>query len=526
MGRSVKSQPPDLVIGLNDPGMTPLLRAGLGGLAASLRAILAKAEPRARWPSPVALGKGVAIVEPTRVRIEWRDGKEEDVLRKLFETSFLIDKTYGLIELPGAYDPRRPPPIEVKAALQNGLKRTFLQHGKTTKKAGKTRPISFEIDSTQTSFEIVPYNWFVHQEAWKKILEGLRKGVVDLAGWAYPGAVVRHNAFGATSCEYTGREALCAVYALVGCQSYQLPRGGALVIAEPSDLVQFSRSRCGMTPASLADAYVTGTGDAVLAAELGLRLEAAKGHTGALMTHGVTLQTTAWASQLKSRVSTISPGALPSATLDLYFAITRALPTRIRASMRQDEDDEEQGFFPARSALRGFLTGNIAAGQQWFKGFATATTGGRKARFIHYYKDKDNLGALYQEERKGLVAMLKYLEEAEQALVNSVHVALRQRFGAIADETQGNAATMKNRFKGERDRWRLAFSGAKTCEQIRAALADLWSRAGTNKELQAHWKDLLPLLRSENWQAARDLSLVALASYQGTGEHTDTPDGN
>jgi len=34
-----KDAAPPLVIGLGDPGMTPLLRAGLGGLAASLRAI-------------------------------------------------------------------------------------------------------------------------------------------------------------------------------------------------------------------------------------------------------------------------------------------------------------------------------------------------------------------------------------------------------------------------------------------------------------------------------------------------------
>ncbi len=66
----LKERPPDLVIGLSDPGMTPLLRAGLGGLAASLRAILLEEEPRTRWPSPVSLAKATATVEPQRIRIE------------------------------------------------------------------------------------------------------------------------------------------------------------------------------------------------------------------------------------------------------------------------------------------------------------------------------------------------------------------------------------------------------------------------------------------------------------------------
>jgi CRISPR-associated protein Cas8a1/Csx13 len=89
--------------------------------------------------------------------------------------------------------------------------------------------------------------------------------------------------------------------------------------------------------------------------------------------------------------------------------------------------------------------------------------------------------------------------------------------GRIADETRDNPATRNNRMDTERERLRLSFAGAKTPEQVRAALAELWSRAGTNRELQAHWQDILPLLRPEHWRTARDLALVALASYQGRG---------
>jgi CRISPR-associated protein Cas8a1/Csx13 len=226
----------------------------------------------------------------------------------------------------------------------------------------------------------------------------------------------------------------------------------------------------------------------------------------------------------------VSGDRISEDTLDVYHEVRNTLPTTIRATGgKKDETDDDgsggDGFFAATSALRAFITENIAEGRRWFADFTTATTGGKKPRFVHYYRDRDrkNLGALYPDEKKGLIAMLPHLEASEQALVRSVHVALRQRFGAIAQECKGSPATMKNRFQGERDKWRYAFAGSKTSEQIRAALADLWSRAGSNEELREHWQMILPLLQPGSWQAARDLGLVALASYQGSGVAEESP---
>jgi CRISPR-associated protein Cas8a1/Csx13 len=514
-----------LVIGLGDPGMTPLLRAGLGGLAASLRAIALDQTPKARWPSPVLLGPGVASVEPERVTLTWGTGTREEVLEALFAASFRISKPYGLIDLPGAYDPQRPPAPALGVAMQTALKKTFLQHGKTTTKAGTLKPISLSIDDKTLTFSVQGYSSFVHQGAWKDIVKAIVDGETELAGWAYPGAAQRHIAYPATKCSYTAGQALCGCFALVGCVSFCVPRsgGGAIVIAEPNDLVRFAVVRGRLTPHRLADAFITGAGDAVLAVELVLRMDdVARDRPGVASTHGVMLRTTPWAKQQKSRVSTASGEGVSAERLDVYHDVVNALPTTIRGTAKVDTGDDEgivaDGFFAATSALRAFVTENLAVGRPWFSGFTTATTGGKKPRFIHYYRDRDrkNLGALYPDEKKGLLTMLPHLEDAELALVRSVHLAMRQRFGAIADECKGNPATMKNRFQGERDKWRLAFAGSKTPEQIRAALADLWSRAGSNAELRAHWQTILPLLRPASWQTARDLGLVALASYQGS----------
>ncbi len=533
MAKAVKSQAvldvPELVVPLHAPGMTPLLRAGAGGLASSLRSLLLRERPRAKWPAPVPLGPGSAFVEPTSIRLSWGGRPPGETLEVLFRESFRIRESPGVIDLPGASVPGAPPPPEVAAALQDGLKLTFLQHGKSTTKEGARKVLTFSVDEQELRLEVQGYSGFVHQGAWKNVAEALARGSVTLAGWAYPGAAERHIGLRGTKMEYTAAEALCACFALVGCLSYKVPqaRGGALVALAPSDLVRFAELRPSLTPKRLEEASVAGASDAVLAAQLALRMESRRHQYPVLDTaEAFTLRTLPWASQQKSRSGVLHSGAVPEGVLDRYETAARELPNRLRVLLSKDKGVKGKasarqgpaGFFVASSALRAFITENLAAGQPWFKDFATTTvTLDNKRRFIHHYRAQDNLGALFLEERKGLIAMLKHLEDAEQTLVESVHVALRQRFGAIAEESKGNPVARKNRWNAERDRWRLAFSGAKTFEQVRAALADLWSRAGSNRALQERWKLILPLLRQEHWRAARDLALVALASYQGQG---------
>src|SRR5262249_21630468 len=96
-------------------------------------------------------------------------------------------------------------------------------------------------------------------------------------------------------------------------------------------------------------------------------------------------------------------------------------------------------------------------------------------------------------------------------------------YGQIADENQGNPGAMKNRFKGEYDRWRLAFAGAKTAEQFRGALCDLFSRGGPNRGLRQRWEAVLPVLSERKGHLGRDLALLALASYAGRDESQPQP---
>jgi CRISPR-associated protein Cas8a1/Csx13 len=115
--------------------------------------------------------------------------------------------------------------------------------------------------------------------------------------------------------------------------------------------------------------------------------------------------------------------------------------------------------------------------------------------------------------------------EGEALVVKAVHEAIRQTFGRIRQETDGvgnkplSQAT-KNRFERFREKLRLDLVGAKTQAHVRFALTDLFSRGGNNSVLREGWPQVLPVIQKD-WSLARDLGLLALASYVGRGEATE-----
>jgi len=126
-----------------------------------------------------------------------------------------------------------------------------------------------------------------------------------------------------------------------------------------------------------------------------------------------------------------------------------------------------------------------------------------------------------KKELHHMVHTMDWDDGAERTLVQSVHEAMRRRFGAIAAENAGQPTARRNRMAREGERLRLALVGAKTQAEFRHVITDLWSRAGTQTELQEHWREMLPFLGEGRWMHGRDLALLALASYKGRSQDED-----
>jgi CRISPR-associated protein Cas8a1/Csx13 len=115
--------------------------------------------------------------------------------------------------------------------------------------------------------------------------------------------------------------------------------------------------------------------------------------------------------------------------------------------------------------------------------------------------------------------------DGEKLVVVAVHDAISRRLGQIRQDTDGKQAkslsqATKNRWQRFRERLRIDLAGAKTESHVRFALMDLFSRGETNSALRGGWEKVLYVIRHD-WRLARDLGLLALASYSGRGGDGD-----
>ena len=375
-------------------------------------------------------------------------------------------------------------------------------------------------------YEFKELTAYKHQTGWKELTDNkgqLRTKPMEVVGPLCPGAVVRHNAFPTPTKLKEPLELILPLYfALVGCLPLSINRGcGVLLIPDVQDLKKFPIIRQAMTPTAPKQCQISIASDAALQTQLRVRGEQERQRGDLPACQIVTFQPTPWASQQKSRVATETVTPLDDRSLDQFKIALQELAPRIYT--REVEESQGRGkqktitkrteSFWVDSIVRPLVATNLARGRPWYTNFVDLFT---KTDPV----SKRPLRSKLTFEKKGLskmVATIPWNDTGESTVVNAVHESIRRRYGIIAKENQKAPVTMRNRWKSEYDRWRLAFAGAKTSEQFRRSLCDLFSRAGVNSELQQNWQTLLPMLSNSRWQQTRDLALLGLASYSGKG---------
>ena len=550
MAKSMKTPSPSyLTMDLFAPGMTALHRAGLGGLACTLRALERQHKggtlPEKKLPGPIA--DGAYPWEITSDTITLRFGKPQDAvkyLKVLFGFSFQLTSS-GLIYLPGQHDTQ--PSDAILADLQAGFTLTFLQHGKVRELAKQATVTQYDLGaSTPLTVEYRKCSHYKHQMLWENLVDKhgcLSSEVVKVDGPISPGTVIRHVAYtGNTGVEEPVSRMLPLCFAMVGCLSLPVNRGvAAIIVPGVENIDDFCIDRPAMTPNTASECQIASAADAAFRvqvrarrnrrrdAEVKGRGRRAVGANAVPACHAMTFTPTPWAKQQKSRVATIDIPAGGDRLLDRYERAAQHLPPRIALRVvressgkgKQRTTTEHQEAFRSESVVRTLVAENLACGRKWYAGFVNLMTK------IDPATDKPFRNRLFYEQ-KGLHAMISddqmWDEAGERIVVQAVHEALRGRYAKIAGENKNNKTAMKNRFAGEYDRWRLAFAGAKTADQFRHALCDLLSRSGRIAALQSNWSAILPMLRQGNWQHARDLALLALCSYQSNRADKDTTD--
>ena len=518
--------PDHLTMNLFAPGMSALHRAGLGGLACTLKRMEPQFEDD---PPPWDIDEHSVTL---------RFGKPAEAaafLKRLFAFAFSLRKD-GLIYLPGQFTSE--PSAAILADLQLGMTLTFLQHGRVRQLAKEHTTATYDTAGDGLPGVIVEYRkctYFKHQGGWEELVDKhgcLVTTPIRVDGPVSPGAVVRHVAYtGDTSAEDPPSRMLPLYFALVGCLPLPVNRGvAALLVPEVENLLDFQIDRPMMSPSSPKQCVIANAADGALQAQIRLKSHTTTSGTMIPGCSAMTLRPTPWASQQKSRVASIQVPRADRASLERFERALAHLPSRIVGRTVKESTGkgkskvvtEHTESFRTDSVVRPLIAENLALGRPWYQGFSVLMTKINPANDKPY---RDQLSF----ERKGLNAMTNdntmWDEEGEKLIVQAVHKAMSMRYGQIAKENEGNPKAMSNRMERFRDKLRLDLAGSKTAAHVRFALTDLFSRGGNNSVLREGWQKVLPVLR-QDWQLARDLGLLALASYSGKGtpgESDSTP---
>lgn len=535
----MKSTGPDhLTMKLFAPGMSLLHRAGLGGLACTLKAIEEKVRnglPKNRTPGTFDGADPPWEIGEQEVTLSFgKPEKAEEFLKRLFAIAFDVRKD-GLISLPGQF--ALDPSAAILADLQLGLTLTFLQHGQVRQLAKEATVVSYDPEGDGIPGIMVEYRKCLgfkkYQEGWQAFVDKngcLTSDSLKVDGPISPGTVVRHVAYiRDTAAEDPPERMLPLYFALVGCLPLPVNRGvAALLVPEVENLLDFVYDRPAMSPTTPRECQIASAADAALQTQVRLRAKRTIGRNDMPGCYAMTFTPTAWASQQKSRVATVHVPRGTEKQLDRFEVALSRLPPRIvprkiretSGRGRQKVVTERIESFRSESVVRPLIAENLALGRPWYAGFIRLMTK------INPATDKPYRNQL-SFERKGLNDMISdstmWDAEGEKLVVQAVHEAIRQSLGRIREETDGKAKlsqATKNRWERFREKLRLDLGGAKTAAQVRFALMDLFSRGGLNSILREGWSKVLPVIRTD-WQLARDLGLLALASYTGRGEVDD-----
>lgn len=491
-----------LKIELGTPGMTALHKVGLAGLWMTLDYF-----DRARVQLP-----GSWECHPYGVVLRWGPEGPEPFFKALVRESFRIDR-HGLIWLAAL----GPPEDHLAGAitLHEALLSTFLQHGRSRGADPASQPGGSVADTSHEEPQPLPpfqrVFWYKHQQAADDLLgsEG-RLLPRPVAGWLYPGGVVRHVAYERQSALVEPPERwLSLLFAPVGAIFFRIQYRGegvrpqfALVLPEIADLAAYAQLRLDLMELKMPLLTVSGTSEAGwrLLAQAQLRgyLSAIDVRACRVMAFG----SVPWSSQQKTRVEVFPIPYATEDALSVYQTASRCLGPRWVQSPREGENIPYLYVSPALDCV----ARNLTEGQPWYAGFShlMAEPGSRKALLIH--------------DRRGLYSMIRETlteQQPERIFVATCHEAWRRNLGRLGERAQREGLDFASLAAREQERIRSSLVRCKNAESLREVVVDFWSRSGPLPTLQEHWAEMLSFFTPKRWQLARDLALLALASYKG-----------
>jgi len=468
----------ELTLSIFDPNTLLPHRSGIAGLALALSVIDPKDAPLT-WE-----------VTEDAVKLAW-EGNDRDVIKWLLDQTYQVTKD-GYLDVPalnldsqGHY------------TFTEGVLSTFLQHSKQRSRDSVGVAKAFSIDDGQPEIKVEfrpllsCYYTGELKEAFNS--KGLFKSEISLKGHHLPGLV---ECFVNGAYQESPEGFMALLFLPLACGYYRLPGFRmAVVIPEVMNLKQWVNRRQSFSGRTYRNFRSSGAGESALHFLLQEKLieDAQLERVKYCEVYQLGKQTwDANQSYLKQAVYRIE---VQDRVLELYNSAIQFFPSKVK------QTDKGESWL-AISKVLPWICDNLVAEKAWYAGF------------FEFRKRND----LY--EREGLVKMTDVLADKDKTLFDTVQGAFSAylRGQIVQAQKQGR----KLDYGRVTDKVIYRMQRPSTQQEFATALVDFLSQfrskasRGVGLEIY-HW------LHGENWRQARDLTLLAIATY--TSKKGDALDG-
>ncbi|RCJ27141.1 type I-MYXAN CRISPR-associated Cas8a1/Cmx1 [Nostoc minutum NIES-26] len=470
-------------LSLSDPNTLLPHRAGIAGLALALSDI----NPENALIKP--------DISENAVSLSW-ECSDKEALEWLMQQTYQIQD--GLLVVRSLnLSPQG------KHAFSQGVISTFLQHSKqrTLEKTPALIPIVVEENQPEIILSCRKLIDCYYLRELKGVFnsKGKFNSTISIKGHHLPGLV---ECFVNGEYQESPTGFIALLFLPLACSYYLMMNGRyALVIPEVTNLIAWITRRQQQGSRSYKDFRSPSAGEA------GLRLLLEEQTISDLNRHKVKycevyqLGKQPWDMQQTGLKQAVYRIHASDDLLAIYQSAVVLFPANVRVT------DRGQSWL-ALSKVLPWIAENLVAGRAWYSGFYEF----RKANEIY--------------ERKGLVSMTEnFLQQHERNLFEAVQGAFRVYLSGQNKQAKRQGRPLDYGQVTDKVIYRL--QSPNTQQEFAKALVDFLSQF-RSKYARGVGKEIYAWIHGAEWRKARDLSLLAIATYQGKGQNgtSDTTDAD
>ena len=468
----------NFTLSIFDPNTLLPHRAGIAGLALALSVLDPKDAPLS-WE----------VTEDT-VKLAW-EGSDRDVIKWLLDHTYQVTKD-GYLDVPALNLDSQG-----NYTFTEGVLSTFLQHSQQRKRESMGVAKTFTIDEGQPEIKVEfrpllsCYYTGDIKEAFNA--KGMFKSEISLKGQHLPGLV---ECFVNGAYQESPEGFISLLFLPLACGYYRLPNfRSAVVIPEVVNLKQWVNRRQEFAGRSYRNFRSSSAGESALHFLLQekLREDAKLERVSYCEVYQLGKQT--WDANQSFLKQAVYRVEVKDRDLELYDAAVQLFPAKVK------QTDKGETWL-AISKVLPWICDNLVAGKVWYAGF------------FEFRKRND----IY--ERKGLVKMTQVLAEKENVLFDTVQGA----FSAYlrGQHVQASKQGRKLDYGQVTDKVIYRMQRPSTQQEFATALVDFLSQF-RSKASRGVGLEVYQWLHGDNWRQARDLTLLAIATY--TSKKGDALDG-